>query len=96
MNRRRSYSEYLTMILSLRKCQSELSIGRTGTVLDSTKWRWNIGYVEKKSNLLGSVVGLTVWVRPLSRHTNVETFRRWDKPTDVDQYWIRRTPEMSE
>ena len=37
LNRGRSDSEYLIMLLSLRECQSELSIERTGTIPIKTK-----------------------------------------------------------
>ena len=36
-----SVSEYLTILQSLRECQSELSIGWTGTVHDSMEWGWS-------------------------------------------------------
>ena len=49
--------------------------------------RYSVGYVEKKGNLLGSVVGLIVWVRLLSRHTTVETLGWWNDPTQVDLHW---------
>ena len=81
------------MLLALKECRSKLSIGYTGTVSDSTRWDAESGYVEKKVNLLDSVVELITRVRSLPTHTTLETLGQWSEHAHVDQYWIRRTPE---
>ena len=46
----------------------------------------SIGYVEKKRNLLSSIVGLIAILKPLSRHTTVRTLGWGIEPTHVGQY----------
>ena len=48
MNKGKSNSEYPTMLLLLRECQSELSIECNETVSDSTEWGVVSKYVEKR------------------------------------------------
>ena len=43
-------------------------------------------YVEKRGNLLSSIVGMIAWVRPLLRHNTVETLGWWDKPIKKGNY----------
>ena len=54
-------------------CQSELLIGYTERVLDSTEWGCGIEVFGDKSDLRKSVERLTVWVRPISRYIIVKT-----------------------
>ena len=78
MNRARSYLEYLTIFEIVK---SELSIGCSGTDPNSTRWDTVLGYIEKKVNLIGSEVGLIVWVILPPRHITMEALGWWNEPT---------------
>ena len=86
-------SEYMNMLLSLKKYQFELSKGRSRNVPYSARLGYSIGYMEKKGNLLGSVIGLTVWVRQFPKHTTVEILGWWNEPAQVGQHWEQQMLE---
>ena len=47
----RSDSEYLTVTLSLGKCQSEFPIKCTGTISDSTEWGCSVEVSGEENEL---------------------------------------------
>ena len=96
LNRRRSNSEYLTIILSLRGANLNSQSGILGQSQTQQGGGAAPRYVEKNGNLLSSEVGLIFWVRSLPRHTTMEIQGGWDEHTQIIQHWVSWKPENSE